>query len=208
MARAYAVQDLQKRKYKIIPLTGEFADLLGEPERSGSWIVYGDSGHGKTTFMMQLCKELAKYFKVDYDTLEEGARKSMRDNLIANNMQSIKGGRFKILDKMPMDQLRKRLDNPRSAKVVVIDSIQYTFMTLREYKQLLINYPNHLFIWVSHVKGNKPEGRLAEKVLYDSDVKIHVQGFRAFSVSRANRNASQAHYTIWEEGAARFHDKI
>ena len=206
--RAISVYELEKKKFKTLPLEGTFKKLIGAPEVSGSWFVFGDPGQGKTTFNMQLAKHITQWENVEYNTLEEGARLSMQAAVLENNMAECRKGSFKILDKMPIEDLIIRLRNPRTARVIFIDSVQYTFMTKRDYKALQKEFPNHLFIWVSHAKGKKPLGALAEAIWYDSDVKIYVQGFRAYSISRASRGILTEPYTIWEEGARRYHETL
>ena len=41
-------------------------------------VVWGKSGNGKTSFVLQLCKELTRYGKVAYDSLEEGSSLTMQ----------------------------------------------------------------------------------------------------------------------------------
>lgn len=206
--RAVSPADLLRKKFVTLPLTGDFRDLIGEPERSGSWIIYGKSGMGKTTFNLMLAKELSAFAKVEYNTLEEGARMSMQEAVRDLQMDQIKGGRFKILDRMPISELRDRLESPRSAKIIFIDSIQYTDLNKASYKKLLRDFPTHQFIFVSHAKGKQPKGSLAEAVEYDADVKIHVHGYMAFARSRALRGQVPKPFTIWEEGAKKYYETI
>ena len=72
MSRAMSVTDMLRMKKETYPLEGVWAEAFGEPERNGVWFIWGRSGSGKTSFTMALCKELAKFGKVAYDSLEEG----------------------------------------------------------------------------------------------------------------------------------------
>lgn len=204
--RAVSVDELLKKKFIELPLKGKWKDLIGTPERSGSWFIHGLSGHGKTTFCMQLAKYLTQFGKVEYNTLEEGARKSMQDAIRDNRMDQCRKGAFKVLNKMEIKELKERLRRPRSAKIVFIDSVQYTFLDKRGYKALQREFPEVLFIWVSHARGKEPLGALADAIKYDADVKIHVFGFKAFSKSRMSRGKMTEAYTIWEEGAREYHE--
>ena len=47
----------------------------------GCWFVWGNSGNGKTSFVMQLCKELCKYDRVAFNSLEEGTSLTVQNNL-------------------------------------------------------------------------------------------------------------------------------
>ena len=57
--RAYTYEDLARKKYKTLPLKGGWKEYLGEIEKAGSILIYGDSGHGKTTYALQLMRPLA-----------------------------------------------------------------------------------------------------------------------------------------------------
>ena len=116
MKRAVSVDQLLKKKFIDIPITGKLVKLLGPaPARSGSWFIYGDSGHGKTTLILDICKELATIpkIKIAYDTLEEGARKSFQLAIRENGMEHCRKGAFIILDKEPVPILRQRLESLR-----------------------------------------------------------------------------------------------
>ncbi len=65
---------------------------------------------GKAAFVMQLCKELAKFGRVAYDSLEEGASLTMQNTLRRFNMAEV-NRRFQLLDCEPMSELGERMDN-------------------------------------------------------------------------------------------------
>ena len=73
MKRALSVRDILDKKYNTFPFEGKWKEAFGTPERVGVWFIWGNSGNGKTSFVMQLCKELCKYDRVVYNSLEEGA---------------------------------------------------------------------------------------------------------------------------------------
>lgn len=157
---------------------------------------------------MQLAKHLTQFSTVEYNTLEEGARMSMQEAIKENRMQECARGRFKVLDKLSIDEIIERQSKHKSAGIVIIDSVQYTFLDKRGYKELQKQCPNTLFIWNSHAEGKQPQGSLAKAILYDSDVKLHCLGFRVYGKSRMNRGKISEPYTVWEEGASIYHDTI
>ena len=81
----------------------------------------------------------------------------------------------------------------------MIDSIQYLRLTYRQYVFIKNNWPNKLFILVSHADGRQPEGRSARSIMYDSALKIWVEGYAAFSKGRFIGSTGKA--VIWEKGA-------
>jgi len=208
LKKAVSVDELLKKKFIEIPLTGRFRELMGKPEANGTWFLKGKSGHGKTTFMLQLIKELTKYGKVIYNSLEEGARKSMQDAFLELNLDKATSNRIKLLHREPIDHMRIRLQKSRGIKFCVIDSIQYAFMTLQDYKDMQAENPKIVFIINSHVKGKNAVGALAERIEYDADIKLDVEGFKVFSRSRASRGTITKPYTIWDEGAQKYWNDI
>lgn len=203
MARALSVYQVLSEKKNLVEFDGEWQASIGNPELSGSWIVWGQSSNGKTSFCMMLAKYLCKFGKVLYNSLEEGASRTMQIALERAGMKDV-ARRFIILEAEPMDDFRLRLSKKKSPSIILIDSIQYTGMTYAEYKALKRSFPNKLFIFISHAEGNLPEGRLANKIRYDANVKIKIEGYRAIINSRFSENATGNYITVWEEGAARY----
>lgn len=185
-----------------IPFTGAWEEAFGRPEWVGVWIVWGNSGDGKTSFLMQLCKELSKWKKVAYNSLEQKSSGTMQDTFRECNMQQCKRGRFHLIAGENMTQTSERLLKRKSPDVLVIDSFQYTQMSYKDYIDFKEKHPNKLIIFVSHADGTQPDGRAAKKVKYDAELKIRVEGFRAFSQGRTK--GSRGYFTVWEEGAKEY----
>ena len=201
LKRAYSpgeVIDLHQPCYQF---TKEWKAAIGNPAKSGAWIVWGASGNGKSSFVMQLAKYMCNYGKVIYDSLEEGIGLSFQMSLKRHGMQETRG-RLVILDKEPMEMLCERLSKKKSPKIVIIDSFQYSGLDYRKYQELRDRFPNKLFIFVSHAEGLHPAGRSARRVEFDADVKIMVSCFQATCKSRFLAQPGEP-ITIWDEGAAR-----
>ena len=196
MARAASLDQVLRTRFKVLPFEGEWKDSIGCPELTGSWIVWGNSGNGKTRFALQLCKYLCRFGRVAYDSLEEGVSVSLVKAIKETHMMEVRR-KFVVLDKEPIDQLTERLEKPKSPDIVCVDSLQYTGMSYEQYKALKERFPKKLFIWISHADGTLPEGRVAKKVRFDSNVKVFVQAYRAEPVSRYGGGKP---YIIWEEG--------
>ena len=196
MARAASLDQVLRMRFKVLPFEGEWKDAIGCPELTGSWIIWGNSGNGKTRFALQLCKYLCQFGRVAYDSLEEGVSVSLVKAIKETHMMEVRR-KFVVLDKEPIDQLTERLEKPKSPDIVCVDSLQYTGMSYEQYKALKERFPKKLFIWISHADGTLPEGRVAKKVRFDSNVKVFVQAYRAEPVSRYGGGKP---YIIWEEG--------
>lgn len=199
--RAISVDEIEKMKFIELQLSKPFQKLLGKPERSGVWIIWGESFNGKTSFALQLAKELTMSGKVFYNTLEEGARKSFQTAVINNNMKEV-ARKFIIGNRESIEDMKERLRKKKSPDIIFIDSIQYTEMTKKQYKDLKHEFPNKLFIFLSHADGKYPKGALADFVRYDVDIKIRVEGYKAMCLSRLGGDKEP--YIIWAEGAAQY----
>lgn len=184
LKRAISVDQLTKKKFKTMRFDGAFAQSVGEVvERSGSWIIYGDSGHGKTSFSLMLAKYLTKFGRVAYNTIEEGARLTFQGAIIRQKITDNQAKNFSILSE-GIDELKLRLQKQKSPDFIIIDSLQYTYLTKKQYKELIDEFPTKLFIWISHADGKKPSGKLARDVEYHADVKMRVEGFKVLMKSR------------------------
>ena len=197
MNRAMSVTDMLRMKKETYPFDGVWAEAFGEPEKNGVWFIWGRSGSGKTSFTMKLCKELAKFGKVAYDSLEEGFSLTMKNALVKAGMQDV-ARRFVLLCE-GMEELDTRLSRRKSPDIVVIDSFQYTQMSFKDYQDFKGRHRDKLLIFISQADGNKPAGRTAVSVMYDATLKIWVEGYRAISKGRYFGN--KGYYTIWEERA-------
>ena len=95
------MSELLSTKSETFPFRYEWYDAFGEPERKGIWIVWGNSGNGKTTFVVQLCKYLCQFERVINDSLEEGVSLTMKNTLLRCGMLEVKR-RILLLDNEPM----------------------------------------------------------------------------------------------------------
>ena len=201
MSRALSVSDVLTMKKETLPFEGAWQEAFGAPEKTGVWIVWGRSGNGKTSFVLQLCKELCKWGRVVYDSLEEGDSLTMQNAFRRHGMMDVRG-RLTLLDCEPMDELSERLKKRKSAEFVVVDSFQYTQMNYKQYLQFKTQHKDKLLIFVSHASGTMPAGRSAVSVMYDASLKVWVEGYRAFSKGRYI--GSKGVYTIWAEKARQY----
>lgn len=202
LPKALSPQDLLRTKFDTLPFEGEWREALGNPETKGVWIIWGGSGSGKTSFALQLARELTRFGKVAYNSLEQGSSLSMRQALSRHEMERTRRGSFQLLQE-DLDILSERLSRRQSPSFVIIDSLQYTALNYKSYKAFKERHRDKLIIFVSHAEGIHPEGRTAKKVMYDAEMKIFVEGYRAISKGRFVSDTG-AFFTVWEEGASKY----
>lgn len=195
-----SVVNMMNMNIKGLPFDGTWEASFGHPMVTGSWIIWGQPGNGKTRFAIQLAKYLSQFGKVAYNSLEEGIGLSLQRAFKQENMQEI-SGKMIILNKVRHQELMELLMKRRSPDIIVIDSLQYMGMTYSQYSKLIEKFKNKLFILVSHAEGKHPYGRIARQIHFDSFIKIWVEGYRAFPMSRYGGGAP---YVIWPEGAEKY----
>lgn len=118
MGRAYSFEHIRQYRPEVMALSGPFAGLIGSLERTGSWIVWGNSGSGKTRFTLQL----ARYARVCYDSLKEGLSLTMKQAIEGVGMADVKRS-FMLLDREPIAELREWLEKRNRPRVVMVDSL-------------------------------------------------------------------------------------
>lgn len=194
-------EDAERARFKEFEFKGEWLRHLGKPERAKSILIYGGSGHGKTTYALQLMKYLSGFEKTFYNSVEEGMRASFIRSLELNNIKSVKGKY--VFQSEFYDDMWKRLDRKRQPKIVFVDSVQYCFRGKKstDYFDLVAKFPETLFVWVSQMQKGLPKGAIADDIKYDAQLVIHVQDFKAY-VEKSRTGADETvPYVISQEKA-------
>lgn len=207
MGLAISNKNVLTAKFEVADFDGAFLASFGRPELRGAWIIYGGSGCGKTTFVMQVCKYLTRFRRVAYNSLEQGLSLSLQKAWERVGMEEV-GNRIILLNKESLKDLRVRLAKKQSPDVIVVDSVQYWHgLKWSDFTNLKDDYPNKLFIFISQERGGLPDGKLAQKIRYDSEIKIRVEGYKAFVTTRyevADLGEGGADFVIWEAGAQEY----
>lgn len=201
MGRALSVNNILTAKFNTLSFDGVWQAAVGNPELTGSWVIYGAPKNGKTSFAFMLAKYITRFKRVAYDSVEEGKSLTMQMQVQRHQMLDV-GGRFVLLDKEDINELKVRLDHKKSPDVIFIDSVQFLDMKFSEYKELKARYPQKLFVYISHVQGTQPEGQVAKRIWRDANVIFRVEGFRAFSTSRYGGGE---YIDVWKDRAEAYH---
>ncbi len=207
MAKAISNRNIVDARFDVVDFTDKWLASFGRPELRGSWIIYGNSGSGKTTFALQLAKYLTRFDRVAYDTLEQGLTRTFQMAWNRVGMKEV-GRRIIVYKKEPIEGLRKKLSQKKSPNIVFIDSLTALVgFTRRGYIQLLEDYPNKLFIFLAHEKNGRPDPAIAELVRRLSEIKIRVEGYTGFVTTRfgdPEKGEGEQDFIIWEKGAEEY----
>lgn len=200
MSRALTAKNIFEKKYKLFEFLGEWKEAFDCPEKYGVWFIWGNSGNGKTTFVLKLIKYLTQFDEVLLNSLEEGSSHTLKKGFVRVGMGEVSSKVLIVSE--PIERLEKRLNAKKSPGIVVIDSFQYFQLTYKQYISFKEKYPKKLLIFISHADGRSPAGRSARSVMYDATLKVWVEGYRAFSKGRYI--GEKGDITIWPEGAVKY----
>lgn len=187
-------EELINYKYKTLPFTGAFYDLIGEPSHNAHIVVYGLPKNGKSIFSTQLAKYLAETFgKVLYVSAEEGfsvtLQKKARDFAEGNP-------NFDFANFRTYEEIEEAMNN-RPYMAVVIDSVNFAKITAEQVEQLKHQNPNTLFITI-HQATKQGQARGSQEYIHNADTIIRVHEGVATSMGRFNEGGS---YVVFEKKA-------
>lgn len=196
MARkTFSIKRLLASEFRTYELSERWEQSIGIPERNFTMIVWGESGSGKTTYVLQLLNELQRFGKIYYNTVEQGRSQSLKkasQRVGLNEDMNIMFG-----DRQSWEEMLDYIDRAYP-RFVIIDSIQYIYkmadgeivgtmgMDTKQYTELKNRYKKRdiAFIFISHQEGKNPKGKYAKAIRYDVDIKTHVENGVASSESR------------------------
>lgn len=195
-AKILSLNQLKAKKFKFLDDVPEkIKASFGMLIKNFILIIYGDSGNGKSNLLIQLLKCFATHGRCLYVALEEGHGYSMQ-KLVNEYLGDEYSGKVVFADHtMTYQRLWERLEGQRKEQFIFIDSIQYWNINYEMYKKMKEKFPTKTFVFISHAKGKKPEGKTACDIEYDATIKVRVEGYIGFMKSRLGGNKP---YVIWE----------
>ncbi len=180
------LNDLPSAKASGRALPEAWENAIGLPEIGFRMLVWGPSGNGKTTFVVQLCKALSELGRVYYNSTEQGEGRSIQKVLQQCEVGACKPGSFVLGDRDTYEEMVAKIGKPRQkTRFVVIDSVQYLKLRMEQYQHLVEAFPHIAFILISWEGTNKePLGAHARGIRYMVDIKTYVSKGVARSDSR------------------------
>lgn len=193
--RAIGITEFLGKSFDVYNFENEWLNSFGQPEKNFIMSIYGESGNGKTEFAIQLTKYLASFCKVLYCSYEQGISKSLQDALIRTDLSSVNGNAM-FTSGEPLVELIDRLKKKQSARIVILDSLDYMKLTTEQFKLLRKTFPRKSFIIVSWARNDKPKSQYAKDIEFMSCIKLLVKNFKAYPRSRFGGNKP---FVIWNK---------
>ena len=185
MARALSISNAYKKKFVTFDFDGPWLSTMGNPEKSGNWIVYGKEKNGKTWFSLKLADYLSQFDRVAYISGEEGTGMNFIEAMQRADI-SPDNKNLKIYEYLPLDELKDLLKKRRAPQVVILDNttIYAEELAYGGFKKLWQQFPDTLFIYVAHEDRGEPYGATSKMIKKMSSIIVRVEGLSCFVYGR------------------------
>ena len=181
MARGISVKTLLGKEYDTYKFDGILGEVLGEQERNGIWVIYGNEKNGKTTLALLLADYLTKYENLNYISAEEGTGFTFQQNVKRAKID-LKQTKIKFYDYLDINEIEAMLSKRQSARIIVIDNATAYIDDLKSpvLRKLKRDFPKTHFIIMAHEEKNEPTTAMAKLAKKLCNVYIRVVGLTAF----------------------------
>lgn len=204
LQRGMTARQTITRKIKYYDFRGEWEEAFGRPEASGVWIVWGNSGNGKTSFVMQLVKYLCLWDTALFFSLEEGRSGTLMQSICRHKLEE-EGKRVLYYSTTDFAEIKEIIRSHPHRKVVVVDSLQYLDIRMAQYKAFKEEFSDRTIIFTSHANGEKPRGAVAESIMYDAMQKVQVKSFLA--ITKGRYLGEKRYYNVYPKEAEKYWGK-
>jgi hypothetical protein len=163
-----SARDLAKMQFQTIGYNGRFKDVIGDPAMGFHMMVYGKPFQGKSSFVIELCKDLAALNKgrIAYLALEEGISASMQKKVVDRGAANVTG----------LDFIGGMLPSFQGYRFVVIDSVSDRSLKREALRELFLQNPDVCFICIFHAtKDGTARGGLDYS--HDMDIILRIEKY-------------------------------
>jgi predicted ATP-dependent serine protease len=195
MAREiFNIKTIREKKFHRLELISEYAELMGIPEKKFISIFYGESGSGKSVYVLRFANYFAKNFgKVLYNSHEEKVNQTIQDRI--NNF-NIDAQRLWVANGISFERMCEYIEK-NYYRLIIIDSVKYMNFTIDQLKELRERFAKRqlsvIMVDFGDSKGKPASGK---DLIHASDVKMYFKNGRVHSTSRYLDQPTEKHLFI------------
>jgi predicted ATP-dependent serine protease len=180
--KIYNINTLKEKKFKTLTFSEKYAALFGNPQRNFIAMCYGESGSGKSVFLLQFADYFARHFgKVLYNSHEEGINQTVVDRI---NHFDIGAKKLFVGNALTFGDMCEKIER-NYYRLVIIDSVKYMGFTFAQLKELRARFAKRQIVVImvdfGKTKGSPQSG---VDLLHASDVKMFFKDGVVNSISR------------------------
>lgn len=170
VSNVISLSEMKERNFDIYYFSEEYSSLIGNPEKNFSAIIYGESGHGKSTWSIDFSNYLAENFgKLLYNSSEEGFSYSLQNKLAKYHNDNIRISQFKRYKDLKAEIKANKYS------FIVIDSLNDMELTEEQFTEL-INMGIAIVFILQATKGGNFKG--SNKFAHDTDIRIKLENYK------------------------------
>jgi|GEM_PF-1976424 len=177
---SYKMSAYDYRKLSIpgLPFDGEFYYLFDQPAPGFLALIYGKSGHGKTTFSLRFADYLESFGKVNYVNREQGGQsKAFQDLLNEHNINITQ------IDSELLEGVEDMSKHGEGFDFIILDSVSYMKLTPDAIQVFRKENPAVSIIGIMQcTKDGKMKG--SEEFAHNADIVVEVENF----IAKTNKN--------------------
>jgi len=201
----FSNSNIMATKHKTFQFTGRWLNSLGEPPVCGSWMIYGGSGSGKTSFALQLAKYMTNFDRVLYWSLEQGNSPSFQRAWKREKMKDCGTDIIVADENTTFEMIEKAMCQRKGRGILIIDSLtplKGLSFNIIQYERFRKKMKDKLLVWISHEKNGIPDANVGDYILKLADIKMRAEGFKIFINTRSGERLED--FVIWEHGAREY----
>lgn len=207
MAKTFTLGQLERKTYDLLEISNKYKPHLGTPTKDFSMSITGESGNGKTSYVMDIVHDIIsnENGRLLYASSEEGDDKTFQDAARRADLFSLNPKKIKFIHQCGFDGIMDELNsaNGERFRFLVCDSIDSLNLTYNQWVKLKQEHNKLSRITISWAKNGLPKSQYASDIFFMSHIKIIVENYVALVRSCRFEGGGQDH-VIWEEGAKKF----
>lgn len=163
----FTIEEVKAHKFDTFDLRHDLSQTIGKPAKNFKMLVYGKSGGGKTTWVINFANYFAENFgKVLFNSSEEGIGVSL-----VRKLEGLSSKKMLIGQAKKFDELQRLLQSDHY-DLLVIDSVNDMGLTTEQFENLCANETATIFIQQSTKTGDyKGSTQLA----HDTDIVLRIE---------------------------------
>lgn len=207
--RGISIANLKNKTFQKYDFDGVWKDSFGLPPKDAQWLIYGESGNGKTEFCVQLAHYYTNFGKVAYISLEQGISATIQEPFLRYDFSNKECFDIKLFERknrtMSTYEEVKAFVKKTTYKIIIIDSLNYMKVNAAQFIELseIAKKRKRTLVNVAWGKGERPSTSAGESIEFMVDQKIYVENYAV--PKPKSRCGGKLPFVIWEEKAKEYH---
>lgn len=205
--KGVSVARLKKMTFPKYEFEGIWKDSFGCPPIDAQWLIYGESGNGKTELCVQLAEYYTKFGRVAYISLEQGISSTIQEPFLRYEFNEKCDCKLYKRTNRKMTTYEEVLEFVKKTnyKIIFIDSLNYMQAKAGQFIEIseIAKKRKRTLVNVAWGKGDKPKSSSGEDIEFMVDQKILVEKYAV--VEPKSRCGGKLPFVIWEEKAKLYH---